>query len=199
MSFYAGGRAFVRAILKPFFRIRADGLENVPQGRGYLLACNHVSDWDPVILGIAFPNDIHYMAKEELFHIPVLGSVLHGLGAFPVSRGKGDTEAIGNAVDIVKSGGVLGIFPEGTRFKDGKLHKMKSGAVVVASQTGGGILPAAIQYGERRFLRRQVTVTFGVPISNCDLQITERSKSELRAANALLGGAIAQLLGVEAP
>ena len=199
MSFYTGGKKFVTAVLKPFFRLTVLGTENIPAEQGFILACNHLSDLDPVLLGIAFPRTIRYMAKEELFHIPVLGPVVRKLGAFPVARGKGDVSALQNAAEIIRQGGILGIFPEGGRSKDGKFHKVKSGTAVIAGQTGADILPAAILYGRRRFLRRAVTVKFGAVLQSSELNVNGRSKAELKAANALLGGRIAELLGVEAP
>ena len=187
-------------VTRPFFKLKVEFEEPMPESEGFVLACNHTSDWDPVFLGIACPKPVRYMAKSELFRIPVLGPVIRGLGAFPVERGKGDTGAIQNAIEIVRTGGVLGIFPEGGRSKDGKLKKIKSGASVVAGQTGAGILPAAITYGKRHFLRREVTVKFGKYITHEQLGVTDgHTKSELRAANALLGERIAGLLGVEAP
>lgn len=199
MSFYDVGKAIVRFVFRFTHRLEVEFLGEPPD-RGCVLACNHVSDLDPVLLGIAYPKKIRYMAKSELFRVPVLGPVIRGLGAFPVARGKGDVEAVNNAVEIVRQGGVLGIFPEGGRSKDGKLKKIKSGAVVVAAQTGADIVPASIAYGPRRpFRRREVKVRIGVPIRNGELHVTGQNKSELRAANALLGGRIAGLLGVEAP
>lgn len=123
----------------------------LPQEQGYIMASNHVSDMDPVMLGLAFHKPLNFMAKEELFRIPVFNSIIRALGAFPVARGKGDQAAIDHAVGIVKNGGVLGIFPEGTRFKDGKLHRLKSGAVVIAAKTGADVLPTCIRYEKRRF------------------------------------------------
>lgn len=200
MSFYQFGRGLAAILLKPVYRIEVSFEEPVPEGRGFILACNHVSDMDPVVLGIAFPGQVRYMAKSELFKVPVLGFLIKHLGAFPVARGKGDHGAIDRAVSLVAEGGVLGIFPEGGRSKDGKFHKVKSGTVVVASQTAADILPACIIYGPRRwFHRRVVTVKFGRVIRNEELHITDHNKTELRAANALLGGRIAALLGVEAP
>ncbi len=200
MTFYDVGKNITRFLLWFSHRITPEFEGEFPKEKGFVLACNHVSDLDPVILGIACPKRIRYMAKEELFRVPVLGFIIRHLGAFPVARGKGDKDAIHNAVKLVEEGGVLGIFPEGGRSKDGKLRKMKSGAVVVASQTGGDIVPAAILYGQRKlFHRRPVTVKFGSPIPNEVLQITGNNKSELRAANTLLGERIAGLLGVEAP
>lgn len=199
MAFYDVAKVILKTVLFPFYRIDVEFQEELPT-KGFILACNHVSDMDPVILGLACPKRVWYMAKSELFRIPVLGFVIGKLGAFPVARGKGDTSAINNAVDIVKDGGVLGIFPEGGRSKDGKLHKIKSGAVVVASQTGGDIVPACVVY-ERGgwFRRKRVTLRFGATMHNEDLHITDHNKSELRAANTILGTRIAGLLGVEAP
>ena len=117
MSFYSGGKKFVQIVFLPFFRIVAEFEESFPMNQGVILACNHVSDLDPIMLGIACPAQVHYMAKQELFQIPVLGFVIRKLGAFPVARGKGDTSAINYAVKIVRDGGVLGIFPEGDVYK----------------------------------------------------------------------------------
>lgn len=199
MPFYDVGKAIVRFFTRFTHRLEVEFLGELPE-RGCILACNHVSDLDPVMLGIAFPKTIRYMAKSELFRVPVLGPVIRGLGAFPVARGKGDASAINNAVEIVREGGVLGIFPEGGRSKDGKLKKIKSGTAVVAVQTGADIVPASIAYGPRRlFHRREVKVRIGSPIRNEDLHITGQNKSELRAVNSLLGERIAGLLGVDAP
>ena len=199
LTVYEFGKAVVCFLTRFTHRLDVDFQGELPNG-GFILACNHVSDLDPVMLGIAFPKQIRYMAKEELFRVPVLGPVIRALGAFPVARGKGDTGALAHAGDIVRQGGVLGIFPEGGRSRDGKFHKVKSGTAVVASQTGADIVPACLIYEPRRlFHRRKVIVRFGETIPNRLLQITERSKTELRAANALLGERIAGLLGVEAP
>ncbi len=199
MSFYAFARQLVKLLLKLPYRLRVEGIEQIPEDRGFLLACNHVSDLDPPFLGVACPKQVRYMAKEELFRVPILGFLIRHLGAFPVARGKGDRGAIEKAEQIVREGGVLGIFPEGGRSKDGKLHKAKSGAVVIASQTGGDIVPACIEYGKKRGLRREVTVRFGEPIRNGEIRVDGNQKSELRASNQLLMSRIAVLLGVEAP
>lgn len=200
--FYRVIRAIVMFLFWFPFKIKVEKHAEWKDGQGYILACNHQSFLDPIFLGIAVKDKkrkLSFMAKEELFRVPVLNWLIKGLGAFPVSRGKGDTGAIDHAVAIVKDGGVLGIFPEGTRYKDGKLHRLKSGAVVVASKTGGDMIPACILYGKRRFLRKEVTVIFGEPIENGKLALDGVSKSALRAANKLLGERIAGLMEVEAP
>ena len=199
MGFYQIAKPIVRVVLFPFYKIEAEYACELPQNEGFILASNHVSDMDPVMFGMVFPKQIQYMAKEELFRIPVLSPIIRKLGAFPVARGKGDQGAIENAVTVVKNGGVLGVYPEGTRYTDGKLHRAKSGAVLVASKTGGDILPACILYGKRHFLRRHVTIKFGKMIPNEELAVKEQTKTELRAANKRMMCAIAELMGVEAP
>ncbi len=199
MAFYDVAKVIVRFLLRFTHRLDVEFLGETPE-QGCILACNHVSDLDPVFLGIAYPKQVRYMAKSELFRVPVLSPIIRALGAFPVERGKGDVGAIRSAEEIVKKGGVLGIFPEGGRSRDGKLKKMKSGAVVVASQTGADVVPACISYGRRRpFRRRPVQVRIGVPLANSALKVNGQNRTELRAANRLLGSAIAGLLGVEAP
>ena len=200
MALYTFGKWLVGGLIRIAYRMQVTFEEELPQDRGFILACNHLSDMDPVVLALACPRPVRYMAKSELFHIPVLGFLIRHLGAFPVGRGKGDTAAIDTAVQIVREGGILGIFPEGGRTKDGKFHKIKSGAVVVASQTQADMVPSCIIYEKRRWFRRRlVRVKFGRVIANKELQLTGHSKTELRAANSLLAGRIAGLLGVEAP
>lgn len=202
MSFYGTIRGIAGFLLWFPFKLEVEQRAEWKPEQGYILAANHQSFMDPIFLALAIKDKkrrVSYMAKEELFRIPVLKSLIKGLGAFPVSRGTGDTAAIDHAVDVVKSGGMLGIFPEGTRYKDGKLHRLKSGAVVVASRTGGDMIPACILYGKRKFIRKPVKVIFGEPIENASLGLDGISKSALRAANRLLGERIAELMGVEAP
>ena len=98
----------------------------------------------------------------ELFQNPFVGFIIRHLGAFPVARGKGDTSAIDTAVETVKNGRVLGLFPEGTRSHDDQLLRFKSGAAVIASQSGGDLLPAAIWYECKKF-RSRVVIRYDSP------------------------------------
>ena len=202
MSFYGAIRGIAGFLLWFPFKLEVEQRADWKPEQGYILAANHQSFMDPIFLALAIKDKkrrVSYMAKEELFRVPVLKSLIKKLGAFPVARGTGDTGAIDHAVDVVKNGGMLGIFPEGTRHKDGKLHRLKSGAVVVASRTGGDLIPACILYGKRKFIRKPVKVIFGEPIENASLGLDGISKSALRASNRLLGERIAELMGVEAP
>lgn len=196
MSFYKFARNTCLLVMRFAFKIRFHGEENMPQTKGYILAANHVSIVDPLFIGIGCKKNVRFMAKVELFKNPILRTILNWVGTFPVSRGTGDHTAIDKAVAVVERGDVLGIFPEGTRSKDGKLGRAKSGAVVVAAKTGGDIVPVGIRTGEKTLWRRNIDVYYGKPITNEQLAITSNSKTELKAASRLLMENIAELLGV---
>ena len=116
--------------IRVMYHVEIVGRENVPRDRGYILAANHRTNMDPIFVAAGVRAPIRYMAKVELFQKGKLFSwLLHRLGAFPVERGKGDTGAVEWAEQVVRSGAVLGMFPEGTRSKDGTPGKPKSGAV----------------------------------------------------------------------
>ncbi len=194
MSFYRFAQGVVRIVARMKYKLRLEGLDNVPSDRGFLLCSNHVSNFDPILVGGWIQPECTFMAKEELFRFKPFGALIRALGAFPVARGKGDTGAIDHAVELIRSGRVVTIFPEGHRSKTGELLKLKSGAVVIASQTGSDILPCAIKMGERKFLRRPVVVRYGKVIPYQDLGITGKTPSEIKGANRLLTAELTRLL-----
>lgn len=160
----------VRRILEFFFirimGIRVEGRENIPDCGPLIAAPNHCSNWDPPIVGIAVNSRlVHYMAKEELFHSPVIGAVFRYVGAFPVKRGSVDRTALRCAMKILKQGEVLGIFPEGTRIRNGHLGPFHSGMASIALMTGTPILPIAV-VGTKDLPRRTgpTAVIIGEPI-----------------------------------
>ncbi|HCU32227.1 MAG TPA: 1-acyl-sn-glycerol-3-phosphate acyltransferase [Ruminococcaceae bacterium] len=191
--FYYFGKAVTGLIFRFWFHIEFYGQENQPQDRGYILCCNHRSALDPVLIAQKIKKPIRYMAKMELFQNKFVSFIIRHLGAFPVARGKGDTSAIETAVETVKSGWVLGLFPEGTRSHDDQLLRFKSGAAVIASQSGGDLLPAAIWYGGKGF-RSKVVIRYGKPIANSRILIEENSAKQVKAAVALLRDEVEKLL-----
>ena len=191
--FYYFGKAVTGFIFRFWFHIEFYGQENQPQDRGYILCCNHRSALDPVLIAQKIKKPIRYMAKMELFQNKFVSFIIRHLGAFPVARGKGDTSAIETAVETVKSGRVLGLFPEGTRSHDDQLLRFKSGAAVIASQNGGDLLPAAIWYGGKGF-RSKVVIRYGKPIANSRILIEENSAKQVKAAVALLRDEVEKLL-----
>jgi len=162
-SFYAMARFIVRVVLSVFWRFRSYRAENVP-GRGpVILVCNHVSYFDPPSLGAASPRPVVYMAKHELFRIPILGPIITWLGAFPVDRSRGDVGAFKAALGVLKSGACLGIFPEGTRNTDGTVQP-QLGAAMLASLSGAPVVPAYVSGTNAIKKFSRITVTFGEPL-----------------------------------
>ncbi len=154
-----------RGIIYPFFRwlhpVKIIGEENIPKGKAYILCSNHTSNTDPFFLAATFGEQIFFMSKIELFRIPVIKQVLTAAGAFAVDRGKGDMSAINHAIELIKQGKILGIFPEGTRYKTGAPRKAKSGVAYIAMNTGADILPMCI-YREGRYTPfKKTTIRIG--------------------------------------
>lgn len=129
---YNIGVILFKFIFKNFFKCQIVGVENIPSTKGVIIAANHISLWDPPLIGTFLPRKINFMAKEELFDIPIIGYIIKRLNAFPVKRGTADRVAIKKAISLLKSGECLGLFPEGTRSKDGKLGEAEAGMALIA-------------------------------------------------------------------
>ncbi len=128
MDLYEFGQAVCRSYLSLFYKVKVLGKENIPENGGVLLCCNHISNLDPPLLGAYIRRPIHYMAKQELFDKPILKSLLPKIHAFPVRRGMSDKQALRTGLKLMKDGKMLGLFPEGTRSKDGQIGKGMAGA-----------------------------------------------------------------------
>jgi len=177
-------------VVKVGFRLRSRGIENLPDG-GFVLAANHTSNFDPWPLGIPlFPHrQLRFMAKSELFN-PILKPILVGGGAFPVRRGQADLEAIGRAVELVRDGEVVVMFPEGTRRKKGlrKKHEARAhtGAARIALTAGVPLVPAAIKGTDRLSRLAPLRVAYGRPIPLDDLRGQEISPAAREATERLM-------------
>ncbi len=162
-------RILFRAVFGILFRPKIIGRENLPAAGGFILSANHVINWDPPVLATFIEREVCYMAKEELFKNPVFAAAIRALHVFPVKRGAADKNAIKNAVKVLKGGGCLGIFPEGTRSKTGKIGKAESGVSLIAAMTKAPIIPAAIINTEKIFSAEvkfpRLAVIFGKPIT----------------------------------
>ncbi len=126
------------------FRTQATGADHLPRNGAVLLAANHLSNWDPPLLATFLSRPVCYMAKQELFEIPIFGKAIRACHSFPVRRGAADRAAIKTALQILKSGKCLGVFPEGTRSRDGRVHKAEAGIALLAAMSGAPVVPAAI-------------------------------------------------------
>lgn len=157
---YAISRSIVRFIYWLLYRLESEGVSNIPQTGPVILCSNHRSLLDPFTLGAPVPRKVHYMAKEELFRIPIVKTVIRAWGAFPVKRGGVSKEAIRTAIELLQSGKVMGIFPEGTRNET--LGPAKRGAVTIAIRSGAVVVPVALVGPYRLF--RKMRVLYGAPI-----------------------------------
>lgn len=162
MLFYKFARLLCRMILVLLRRWEVRGGENLSNIGGLVLVSNHTSYWDPVVVGCAFNRQVHFMAKSELFSIPLLGTAIRILGAFPVRRDKSDRNAIRTAVKLLEKGSVVGVFPEGTRSRTGEMLKLHLGAAMLAFKAGVPILPVAVS-GTRGVFGK-ITIQVGKPI-----------------------------------
>ncbi len=161
--------------VRPLFcTLTCEGRDKVPRTGGCVLTCNHTMGPDFIVVSYASPRPIEFMAKAELFEVhPGLTWLLEQNGIFPIRRGEMDLTAVQHAVDLVQEGRILGMFPEGTRSRTGKLGKARSGAARIAIQAQAPVVPAVVINSEPIFQpgnwfsvkpRVHVTVRFGDPI-----------------------------------
>ncbi|MBB6735779.1 lysophospholipid acyltransferase family protein [Cohnella zeiphila] len=190
-------RAAVRMIWSLFFRFEHRGISNIPSSGPVILASNHMSNLDPMTLGLAVPRKVHYMAKMELFRIPGFGPFIRALGAFPVKRGGVSKEAIRTALAVLEEGKVMGIFPEGSRKGDkiGGVSMGKRGAVSMAARSGAQIVPVAL-IGDYRLFRR-MTAVYGEPIDLAPY--LEKGSEDHEAATELLISKIREMVRTGKP
>ena len=177
-------------LVRGVFRLRARGLENLPQG-GFVLAANHLSNLDPWALGLPlFPRRyLRFMGKSELFWTPLKQIITAG-GAFPVRRGRGDVEAIETATDLVREGHVVVMFPEGTRQRKGirKRYEAKAhtGAARIALTAGCPLVPAAISGTDRLTRLGPLRVTYGNPLDLSELGADDTREAAQTATDRLM-------------
>jgi 1-acyl-sn-glycerol-3-phosphate acyltransferase len=151
-------------ILQLYFRKRVYGAENVPQKGAIVVVCNHASYFDPPILSSCMRRPVAYMAKEELFTIPIFKQAIQLYGAYPVKRATGDRGAIRAALTALQQGWMTGIFLTGTRTPDGRIINPKLGAAAIAQKAQVPILPVSL-WGTEKILSKGSPLPHSVPIS----------------------------------
>ncbi|MBR4282964.1 MAG: 1-acyl-sn-glycerol-3-phosphate acyltransferase [Clostridia bacterium] len=163
-------------IFKIIFRFEIIGKEKIPKDKNFIIFANHIAFTDPVFLGLSLgrKRQVHFMAKEELFkEHKFIGWLLTKLGSFSINRDVG-IEGINTAIDLVKNGGILGIFPEGTRSKTGKLGRAKSGIALIMCQTKSDVLPCVIKCKDQKVRPfRKVTIEIFDLISADELKLED--------------------------
>jgi len=165
---YAFLKPIAVGIMRALFRLEARGTEHVPRQGPVLLVANHSSFLDPPLVGGVTPRPMSFMAKAELFRVPLLGALIRRLNARPVRREGADAGALRTALRILQDGGVLLMFPEGTRGPEGTLRDPKPGAAMLAVMSGAPVVPVFVEGSGRAWPRgrrlprpAKVTVTFG--------------------------------------
>lgn len=171
---------FIR-IFKVLFRCEVIGEEHIPPEGGVIIAANHRSNWDPALAAAFVPRYVHFMAKDELFQLPIFGYLITQLYAFPVRRGASDRNAIRTAIKLLTDGKCLGLFPEGTRSKDGFMGKPEAGLALIALKAGAMVVPTALIGTDRIFQNGsflpKLKIRYGMPIQ---LDKTQTDKAALQ-------------------
>jgi len=190
----------LRIILPIFGRWRVTGRENIPTAGGVIIAPNHVSYSDPPVVGAALRRQVRFMAKEELFRIPILGLLIRVVGAFPVKQKTADRTALKNALRLLERGHVVCIFPEGKRSPDGNLQQPELGIGMIALKSRAPVVPIAL-IGTNKLLPAhsvllkfsRVRVRIGKPIPMDDLYDRTGDRAALEQVGQRVIAAIAEL------
>jgi len=201
---YFGIILFIRFMMRVYLRsLQVRGTENVPKTGPLIVVSNHLNNADPPVIAATIRRRLIFMAKEEMFHWPVLGILFHLFGAFPVRRFEADFAALRKAARLVRQGNALLMFPEGTRSRDAKLHKAYPGTAFLALFTGAPVLPVAVTGTQKAswpwlfvkwFTGPRVTVTFGKPFQ---LPAQKPTEEAVRQASDSIMRHIAELLPEE--
>lgn len=183
----------VAPMLHGYFRGRIYGSEHVPKAGRLLVVSNHASDFDPPILSSAVGRPVAYMAKEELFQVPVLKHAIQAYGAYPVKRGSADRAAMKAAMASIESGWATGVFLDGTRMPDGRIHDPKLGAAWIAAKTNSPLLPVSL-WGTHLIFEKGSAVPRPVPLTIRIGEVIPPPKSTDRAELEAVTAQCAQII-----
>lgn len=193
---HLGFYRFAKALVTPFyylaFRVRVEGEENVPANGGIILCANHISNHDPLVVGLTAPRPVRFMAKHQLFGVPVLKHIVDALGAFPVNREKPSPASLKKSIEILQTGGCFGIFPEGTRRKGASETRVHPGTAYLALKTGAPVIPVGISSKYRFF--GPLVVRFGKPVDLSAFEGRKAAGDVLEEASETITAAIAALV-----
>lgn len=165
-AYYSAARLLIAGVLGLISRWEVKGRERIPRQGGLVVASNHVSFWDPLLVGSACARELHYLAKDELFETPLLGPLIRSVNGIPIRRGVADIGGLSRAIECLKRREALLMFPEGSRMRDGELHPARPGVGMMAFQADVPVVPCFISGSNRpgKWLRfgSRVRIWFGV-------------------------------------
>jgi 1-acyl-sn-glycerol-3-phosphate acyltransferase len=204
---YAILKPCVLAVMRLLWRVRARGREHVPRSGAVLLVANHSSVADPPLVGAVCPRPVSFLAKAELFAIPLFGGLIRRLNAHPVRREGADLGAMRTALRVLERGGTLLVFPEGTRGQEGVLRPGKPGAGMLAVLSGASVVPVYVSGSGRAWPRGRrlprpggkITVVFGPPVRFAGGDGARDKKESYEAASQAMMAAIARLKDAAQP
>ena len=173
--FYNIATALVRAYLRVIFKVTVEG--EVPESGAYILCSNHTSYYDPVVVAAFCGRRLSFMAKKELFKNKLFGFLIKKCGAFPVDRSKADIGAVKKSLSILKNGGAMLMFPEGTRVKEGDSSAAKAGMVMFSHKTSAPIIPVGVKSDFKLFSK--LHITYGKPITLSEYDGKKLSSEEM--------------------
>ena len=162
-------------IVKLFLRVRLEGEESVPEGERFVICANHLSNWDPILVVICTGIEIRFLAKESLFKVPIVSSLVKAFGAIPIKRGAPETAPIRKSIEVVKEGGHFSIFPQGKRLHiEPSPDQAKNGVGLICHKSEAGVLPIGIYTKNYRVMPfRPITVRIGRYIPYSELRFGE--------------------------
>lgn len=189
---YSFARVLAWFVCRVIFGVKARGMEHFPRYENCIILGNHISAWDPITIAHLYKiSEVHFIAKESLFKIPVLPFLLKHLHAFRVNRGETDMSAMRTSMQVIREGHVLGIFPEGHRQKNGKVSSIETGVAVMAIKSEVPIIPVLIEGKYRLFGALRVVV--GPPVRIDDLRERRPDAQTLEALKARIIDALEAL------
>ena len=176
-----------------FHRFRVQGLENIPKDKPFILACNHLSFFDPPAIGCKIPRNLHYFARDSLFFWP-LGLLISSLNSIPVNRGQLDLGTLRKVLKVLKNGHPILVFPEGTRSEDGELQDPQKGLGLLVAKSSVGVIPARIYGSGKAFgknhliprIGRKIYINIGVEISFDDPKDVKSKKNYLEISTTVM-------------
>lgn len=193
-AYYSAMRFLCEVFHGAITRWEVTGRERIPREGGLIVASNHISFWDPTLVGSACRRPLHFLAKEELFRTPIVGPIIRSVQAIPIRRGVADLSGMSRAIEVLKDGGALLMFPEGSRMRDGELHPARPGVGLMAVNGDVPIVPCFISGSNHpgRWWNHgaRVRITFGVARPWRDLAGPEADLTPGRALYQQVGDAV---------